>query len=240
MSAHERRATASVPAARTPAPADSPQGLRGSIGMTLGVLVVVVVLGFALGRLAAPAVHNKMWHWVVGRGIGIAAYLALTALTAAGLWTRHPLRQRAGVGNPATWLHVHAALAAASLVLTATHVVVLALDSYAGVGWIGVLVPGRATYRPLAVALGSIGVYVALVVGGTAALAGYLFRRSWRPLHYLALVSFASICAHGVLAGSDTAALRPVYVGTGLFVGLLAASRWVGRSATAAPAGVVP
>ncbi|MDQ1723759.1 MAG: hypothetical protein QOG52_787 [Frankiaceae bacterium] len=237
MSSPDRRTTAV--AVRPLTAADQPPPPRSSVTLTLGVLVVVVAVGFALGRIAAPAVHNKMWPWVVGRGIGIAAYIALSALTAAGLWTRHPLRQRAGVGNPATWLHVHAALAAATLVLTGTHIVVLALDKYAGVGWIGAFVPGRSTYRPLAVAFGSIGVYIALVVGGTAALAGYLFRRSWRPLHYFALASFASICAHGVLAGSDTTALRPVYIGTGLFVGLLAASRWTVPSGIGAPTRVV-
>ena len=236
MNTDNRRAT-SVLTAQPPAPlAESSERPLGTVTLTLGVLVGVVCLGFVIGRFAGPAVHTKMWPWVVGRGIGIAAYIALSALTAAGLWTRHPLRQRSGLGNPATWLHVHAALGAAALVLTVTHVVVLALDKYAGVGWVGVFVPGRATYRPLAVALGSIGLYVALIVGGTAALAGYLFRRSWRPLHYFALLSFASICAHGVLAGSDATALRPIYIATGLFVGLLALSRWAIPSGLAAPA----
>ncbi|MCU1676213.1 MAG: hypothetical protein JWM93_971 [Frankiales bacterium] len=208
-----------------------------SAGITIGLLVVVVAFGFGIGRVAGPAVHDRMWPWVVGRGMGIAAYLSLSALTAAGLWTRHPLRVRGGVGNPATWLHVHAALAAATLALTATHIVVLAIDTYAGVGWIGVFVPGRATYRPFAIALGTISLYAALLVGLTAALAGRLFRRSWRPVHYLALLTFAGMCAHGMLAGSDTIALRPLYIATAVFVALLAISRFTMRVDPAAAGG---
>ena len=116
MNADDRRSTAVLAVPPLP-PVDPSERPRGSAVLTLGVLVAVVALGFAMGRVAGPAVQTKMWPWVVGRGIGIAGYVALSALTAAGLWTRHPLRQRAGVGNPATWLHVHAALAADNLTL---------------------------------------------------------------------------------------------------------------------------
>jgi len=168
---------------------------------------------------------SQMLPWILGRGLGIAAYLSLTALTIFGLWLRHPLAQRWGWPAPVTRIRVHAVLAAATVVLILGHVVALVLDSFAGVGLRGALVPGASGFRPLAVALGTVSVYVALLVGATAALAGRLTGRMWRPIHRVALAVFGLAWAHGVLAGSDTPRLRLMYVVTGGLVVLVAVTR---------------
>ena len=54
--------------------------------------------------------------------------------------------------------------------VTVLHIVVLATDKYAGVGWWGSFVPMGATYRPLPVTLGVIGLYAGLAAGITAAV----------------------------------------------------------------------
>ncbi len=193
--------------------------------------VVVGLGGLAAGELvtaaATPLLHDRMWPWIVGRGLGVAAYLDLTALVVVGTWFRHPWRLRRPLLHPAAQLRTHAALAAAGLALVAGHAVALVLDPYAGVGWVGAIIPGQAHYRPLAVALGTLGLYAGLVVGGSAALAGRIGRGSWQRVHRLAAVGFALVWLHGVLAGSDTPALRPMYLLTGLLVIGLTASRWL-------------
>ena len=81
-----------------------------------------------------------MLPWILGRGLGVAAYLALAGDRAVpAYWIHHPCdRGSAGPRRPAClWAHVY--LAAASVVLVAGHVTALALDRYAGVGWTGVL-----------------------------------------------------------------------------------------------------
>ena len=103
---------------------------------------------------------------------------------------------------------MHVSLAVFTLAFTALHVVVLATDSYAGVGWRGALVPMAATYRPVPVTLGVIGVYAGLLAGLTAALAGRVTARIWWPIHKVAALSLVLVWVHGVLAGSDTRADR--------------------------------
>jgi DMSO/TMAO reductase YedYZ heme-binding membrane subunit len=166
-----------------------------------------------------------MLPWILGRGLGIAAYLSLTALTAFGLWLRHPTAQRFRRPAPATRICVHAVLAVATIGLVLGHVIALVLDSFAHVGVRGALLPGASGYRPFAVALGTLSLYLALLVSSSAALAGRLARRAWLPIHRVALVVFGLAWAHGMLAGSDTPRLRLMYAVTGSAVALLAVTR---------------
>jgi DMSO/TMAO reductase YedYZ heme-binding membrane subunit len=129
--------------------------------------------------------------------------------------------------TPAAHLRLHAALAATTVVLVAGHIVALVLDRYAGVGVMGAFVPGRSGYRAMAVGLGTVALYLGLIVGLTAALAGRLAGRAWLPIHRTAVVVLVLVWAHGVLAGSDTPALRVLYVATGGIVAALAITRRV-------------
>lgn len=202
-----------------------------------GAALAAGLLGYAATAVFGPVHMGRMLPWILGRGLGIGAYLGLTTLTAAGLWLRHPWRLRVGGTHPEALLRVHAALGALTLLLVMGHVVALVLDTYAGVGLLGAVVPGQASYRPVAVALGTISIYLGVLVGGSAALAGRLVRRAWLPIHRVALAVFATGWLHGVLAGSDTASLRWLYVATGLPVVFLAASRQVARRSAAHAAG---
>jgi len=187
--------------------------------------LVMLVAGYATTLAFGPLRVGRMLPWVLGRGLGIAAYLALVGLTALGLWLRHPWRVRWRHPTPQVQLRVHATLAGLTMALLAGHIVALVLDSYAGVGWYGALVPSGSHFRPFAVGLGTVSLYVGLLVGITAASAGRLLRRAWLPVHRLASVVFALAWLHGVLAGSDTPRLMLMYVGTVGLVVVLAASR---------------
>ena len=195
-----------------------------SIGLTVILAVAGLVIGEIAAALAAPSLRDRMLPWIVGRGLGIGAYLDLTLVVLLGIWFRHPWRVRRPVLHPAILIRGHSALAVACAVLVLGHVVAMVADSYARVGWVGALVPGESGYRGFAVALGTLSMYVGAVVGLSARLAGVLAGRWWLPLHRLALVAFALGWAHSVLTGSDLAALRPMFAITGTMVLLLAAS----------------
>lgn len=179
---------------------------------------------------SAPARHDRMLPWIVGRGLGLAAYLALTALVLVGTWYSHPWRLRRPGLHPAVQLRAHAVLAAGTVLLVAGHVLALVLDRYAGVGVQGALVPGSSRYRPAAVALGTLALYLGLATGLSAALAGRLVtRHRWIFVHRFAVVVFGLTWFHGVLAGSDTPALRVVYASSGVAVVALTVTRLLAR-----------
>ena len=233
--------------AGSPRPADpgppivlAPPGRGPAATVRLVVLVVgVVAVSWGIGRLTGDAgvslVHNRMLPWILGRGLGVAAYVALTGTVVLGLWLRHPWRARFRWPTPAAVLWAHVALAACTLVLVAGHVCSLALDRYAGVGWSGAFVPGSSTFRTTGVALGTVALYGLVLVVGTAALAGSIGRAAWFPVHSASVLVFCCTLAHGVLSGSDGATLRWVYVASGLVVLILQGTRWAVGTLVRAP-----
>ncbi len=191
-----------------------------------GAVLLALVLGNLLGSIFFPLVHSRMFPWITGRGFGIAAYLDLTLLVFSGIWFRHPWRRIHPVIAPQVQLQIHRLLAFGVVVFTLVHVVALSADSFAHVGWMGAFVPGAAAYRPFAIALGTLSLYLGVIIFGSAAWAGRLFGSSWVRIHHGAVAVFALAWFHGVLAGSDTPVLRPMYLVTGLAVVLLLLSRF--------------
>jgi hypothetical protein len=189
------------------------------------VLAIGVVAGCLVASRAAPVLQSRMLLWVLGRGLGLAGYLCVTVAMVLGLWSRHPWRRRLGRLNPTVVLRLHMTLVAAAGVLIIGHVVAIALDRYAHVGWTGALVPGRSRYRPVGVAAGTVGLYAAVLIAATARFAGWIASRSWLRIHRTSGACFFVLWVHGVLAGSDLSALRGLYVVSGLVVVGLAVSR---------------
>jgi sulfoxide reductase heme-binding subunit YedZ len=224
-----------VPAGTTGTAVDAavpdPPGRLSSTLWTSLSLVVLLAGSILIGQLVEsgtrPLVHDRMLPWILTRGLGLASYAALTALVLTGIWLRHPWRTRFPSPHPEALLRVHVTLAAAMVTLLAGHLTATALDHYAGVGWVGIFVPWASTYRPTAVTLGTISLYLVVLVVGTAALAGSLGRRIWLPIHSLAVLVFCSTLAHALLAGSDAHRLRWFYAATGAVVALAQVSRWL-------------
>ena len=204
---------------------------RAALPSALVVLGVTVPVGYGAARLSAPLVHDRYFPWIAGRTLGLSAYAALVALVVVGLWLRHPWRNRWPLLHPEASLRVHAALGAAVVVLAVGHLVALASDRYAGVGWIGTVVPDASKYRPVAVTLGVVGFDALVVIVATAALGGRLIGRHWLVVHRLALPAVGLLWLHGVLAGTDAPRLRAVYAVSGGAMVALALSSAVARAA---------
>jgi len=200
----------------------------GALGSVLLVLAVSIPTGYLVVHGAEPMTRNRYFPWIVGRSLGLAAYVTLTTLVALGLWLRHPWRSRVRVLHAEVRLRVHSALAVATCILVGGHVVALAADRYAGVPWPVTLIPGASSYRPVAVGLGVVGLYFMAVLSLTAMVGGRLIGRHWLLVHQLALPTFALLWFHAVLAGSDSIRLRAFYALTGFVVGALVVTRvWV-------------
>lgn len=194
------------------------QALLVASGVATGTFV-----GFGIARVSG----NKMAPWILGRASGVCAYLMLVALVLVGISLSHPGRAARG-RSAMSRMRAHVILALATFGFLVMHVVVLATDRFAGVGWWGAVLPMGASYRPVPVTFGIVGAWLAVLAGASAALAGRLPRRAWWPLHKIAGLTFVLVWIHGVLAGSDTPALFAVYLGTGLVV----VGATVGRYAT--------
>jgi hypothetical protein len=219
---------------------DAGRSLLTTAVVTLGVAASAAVSAWLVGVGVQRIVGDRNAPWILGRAAGVTSYLLLVVLVSMGLLLSHPWRTRWSRPSTATRIRVHVSLAVFTLAFVVLHVVVLATDSYAGVGWRGTFVPMGATYRPLPVTLGVIGLYAGVLAGLTAALAGRLPLRVWWPVHKVAALSLVLVWLHGVQAGSDSALLSWVYIGTGLAVALLALSRYAARTPADRFAELVP
>jgi len=196
------------------------------LAATLSAAVTGVLIGSAIGVVEG----HRMAPWMIARATGISAYLLLVLLVVLGLLLSHPSRTRIARPNPATRIRLHIVLAALTLALTIAHIVVLATDRFAGVGWRGASLPMQSAYRPVAVTLGVLGAWAGLVVGSTALLAGHLPQRLWWRVHKVAIVALLLVWLHGVLAGGDTPMLRWLYLSTGGLIAIVALSRYAART----------
>jgi hypothetical protein len=202
-----------------------------AVAVILVCTASAALTGWLLGGAADSVSGNKNAPWIIGRAAGVSAYLMLVLLVATGLVLSHPLRSRLRRPSSVTRIRMHVSLTVFTLALTVLHVVVLATDHYAGVGWRGTFVPMGASYRPVPVTLGVIGMYAGLLAGLTAALSGRrLVARIWWPVHKVASAALLLVWAHGVLAGIDTPLLLWLYLLTGGGVLALAVWRYVART----------
>jgi hypothetical protein len=192
----------------------------------LYLVIATLTAGWAVGWLGVHAAGDSTPLWLLARISGISSLALLTALVSLGLVLAHPRGTALRSLSRRTLLSIHIGLAAFTLVFLVLHVVVLALDEYAGVGWAGVLLPLGATYRPIPVTLGWLALYGGIVAGVTARFAGRL-GRVWWPIHRVAIAVYGAAWLHGVLAGSDSAALVLMYAGSLLFVLALVAGRYL-------------
>ncbi|HKI57313.1 MAG TPA: hypothetical protein VKB31_09200 [Trueperaceae bacterium] len=180
--------------------------------MLVALLLVAVALAWAL---AARSVTPEGLAWTLNRLAGVAAYalLALSVSLGAVLnsryvppWLARPLQYG--------W---HGLLSGFALALTAVHVAFVTVDTQKPQTLAAALIPGHATYAPLALALGTLALYATVAVYVSFANKRHLPRRLWTGLHLLAYPAFLLATVHGWLAGSDH--LTALYaIGTALVV----------------------
>lgn len=197
--------------------------------LTAAILALVTLL---VGSRLLEALENVQSasapKWILGRSTGLATYMLLFFLTAMGILLSHPRRAQWHRPSALTRIRIHVSLATFTLVFLLSHIIVLASDSYAGVGVIGSLLPFTSHYRPSAVALGILAVWSGLISGITAGMASsHGVVRIWWPIHKVAILAFALTWSHAVLAGTDTPQLKYFYITTGGFILLLALWRYL-------------
>ncbi len=203
--------------------------------IVLAIAGIAIVLATDQVVPASSERQAQVRIWLAGRATGITAYLLLTLQVVLGLVLSHPTNQaawrlsrRVFPWHENAWVFVLAFLAA--------HIVSLVVDPFAGVGIGGAFIPGLSSYRTSAVALGTLALYALLVTGLTARYTSRLPAGAWLRIHRFSFVVFGLAWMHGLLAGSDSGTLVPMYVATGAAViAALAYRYWASRRTPTAP-----
>jgi hypothetical protein len=213
--------------------------VKTSVRLTLVLVAIVGLIIVAATDQILPATsayQAQVRIWLAARASGVVALLLVAAVVVLGILLSHPeqtqwkFAKRIYPWHESLWVFVIAFLTA--------HVVSLVIDPYAGVGIGGALLPGLSSYRSAPVALGVLALYALLVTALSARFTRILPAGWWLKLHRLAGAVLALAWAHGVLAGTDTHALAPLYWAIALAVVGAAAHRyWIVRRARTVPKG---
>jgi predicted ferric reductase len=194
------------------------RGLLIGLGLLLILDALAVRLGVAPGAL--PTLDGPA-PWLISRAAGASALLALTLDVIFGLLVS------SGVGD--RWLprarsvDAHRWLSSVTLALVAVHAGVLVIDGVVRFDVLDALVPFLSSYRSLAVGVGVLAAYGALVVHVSFELRKRIGARTWRKLHHLSFAVFVAAVAHGVAAGGG--GLRPLYLAAAAAVAVLLSAR---------------
>lgn len=213
------------------------RGLPRSLQALLWVALVLVIALTFYGSL--PAAIDGIFHlinvspekipWVASRITAMLAYGALAASTIYGLGMTTRLLDR--ISRRLVSDTLHESLSFWGLLLGASHALLLLLDTYIGFSWDSILIPFVAPWRPLAVGLGSIALYLLILLVVTSKARRFIGLRLWRVIHLLAFVAFGLITAHGFLAGTESTLpwAKVIYVTAAALVAFFTGVRIIDR-----------
>ena len=155
--------------------------------------------------IAAAATAGAPVAWLVARAAGLVAFALLTASVTLGLALSTKLlgnrRGKAVLG----W---HQTLMWTGLGMVVLHIGGLLLDPVLRFGFVAVLLPGAAPWRPLPVAAGIVTLWLMFVLACSFHVRRQIGQRRWRLLHYASSVAFALGLYHALNVGSDLTGTR--------------------------------
>ncbi len=176
--------------------------------------------------------------WLASRAGGVTAYVALSIEIAFGMFL--------STGAADAWIararsiELHRWLSRATLLLVVAHASALLFDRVQPFDVVDLVVPFVARYRPFAVGLGVVAVWLTWMVHVSFRVRQQLGQRLWRTLHFASFGVYGLATAHGVLAGTDShrAGVRAIYLVSAALIGLLLLARVV--SAAKSPRAPAP
>jgi sulfoxide reductase heme-binding subunit YedZ len=187
------------------------------------------LIGVLLGRWAVHGVASAMaaaspGFWFVSRAAAVVGYVLLWVSTAWGILISSKAVKEFVPGPLAYALHNVTAWLA--LGFSAVHAWALLGDRVVSFSPIGVLLPFAADYQPFLTGLGTLTLYLGLLVSLSFFIKRRIGYRTWRMIHALSYLMFVGVTLHGALLGTDssTTVMQVIYFvagGSVLFLTLL-------------------
>ena len=173
--------------------------------------------------------------WWVDRSSGLVSLVLLTVVVVLGVVATG----RPGVAvRPRVHVQaMHRQLSLVATLLLAVHVLTAVVDTFVPLGWLDVLLPFRAGYRPTWIGLGTSAFDLLLVLLVTSLLRTRLGHTAWHRVHLAAYLLWPLAVVHALGSGSDMHA-RPVHwIGLGCVLAVFTSACWrlVSGSGAAGP-----
>ena len=198
-----------------------------------GLLIIGVLLGFSPAQLVnslldrALVASSAQTTWFVTRAAGLMAYLLVWLSTVWGLAVSSKVFD--GALHRAFTYDFHQFISLLSIAFVVIHLVVLLFDQYQPFTLAQILVPFTAPYRSVWVGVGTIGLYLTLIVSFTFYIRKWIGQKTFRLIHFASYLAFAGSALHGLLSGTDSPlwSVQAMYLVTAISVVFLTVYRIV-------------
>ena len=173
-------------------------------GVVAGMVVLALLLAIASRAgwiVTAPPRPEGTSPWLLSRATGLVAYAALSLDVIAGLLVS--TRTADSIVPRAALVDLHGWLSPLALAFVLGHAGILVADNYVRFDVIDVVVPFATARWPLAVGVGTLAAYLALVVHASFAFRKRLGAAVWRRVHYLSFAAFTLATVHALAVGTD-------------------------------------
>lgn len=139
--------------------------------------------------------------WYVTRSSAVIGWVLMTLSVLWGILLSTRLLRKAD--NPGWLRDLHSYFSGVAIAMVAVHMVSLMLDGWLQFSALNLFVPYTTDYRPFAVALGIVGMYLLVIVHLTSLAINRLPRKLWRAIHMSSYGSLLIVAFHAGLSGTD-------------------------------------
>ncbi|MBV8444940.1 MAG: ferric reductase-like transmembrane domain-containing protein, partial [Candidatus Dormibacteraeota bacterium] len=162
--------------------------------------------------------------WYATRGSGYTALVLLSAVVVLGVVTS--VRWSAPGWPRFLSQSLHRNLSLLALLFLVIHVAASIIDPFAGLTLRDAVVPAGASYRPLWLGLGVVGLELFVAVLLTSLLRRHLRFWAWRAVHLLSYASWPVAVLHGIGTGTDTKSVWAILLVLACVVAVAVAMVW--------------
>ncbi len=176
-------------------------------------------LNALMGRILMLDSQQVMWF--ITRSAGIIAYILLWLSMVWGLAI--PTKLFGNRLNGEFTFDFHQALSLLSLGFLGLHIFILTADRYLPYTLAQILVPFLSPYRPIWVGIGTLALYLLILVTVTFYLRQRISMKTFRYIHFTSMIAYLGAVAHAFMAGTDSSlpVMQLLYAGTFMVIVLL-------------------
>ncbi|MEQ1700237.1 MAG: ferric reductase-like transmembrane domain-containing protein [Ilumatobacteraceae bacterium] len=157
--------------------------------------------------------HPQLMWWI-SRATGMVASILLVASVVWGVL--YATRALKPIDRPTWLLAIHRWVSALACLGVVIHIAALVGDNYLYFGWKEIFVPMSSGWKPGAVTLGVVAMYLLILVQVTSLTMKRLPRSAWKLIHYTSYAAVWLTSVHGALAGTDVS--NRVYQAVAMFL----------------------
>jgi methionine sulfoxide reductase heme-binding subunit len=152
------------------------------------------------------------WDWYIVRASALVGFLLLYVSIFVGTVSCLPGIKKYFLRLKS--LNFHCWISLQALIFALIHGVALLFHKFIPFSLADILIPFHASYEPLLVALGTISLYLMIILIATSYGRKYISQKVWRAIHFLNIALYAFSIVHALFLGTDlkSGLLREIFI----------------------------